>query len=118
MLQLSQIKLLQDAIFVEEHPVLVKETVNGITRDPNEVKRERETRLYRTGVVILQGEFSQKVIEEVGKDLIGKTVIYTANMAEVVDLPIVGVARLISLQAFYINGFIEDAKDDEDTRTT
>jgi len=113
MLKLEQIQLLPNTLMIEEHPVIVQDTVNGIARDPNEVKREREMRLYRTGVIISQGDIDEAVETNLTtKDLVGKTIIYTANVVDVIDLPIEGTKRVVSIHANNIYAFLVDEEID------
>ncbi len=120
MLNINQINLNDNLLLIEEHPVIVQETISGVHRDPKDIDREKAARLFRTGVVKSEGILSGEVLSSfstIGKDnqrerlnlntLVGQTVLYMANGIDVVDIPVEDSKRLVSINALYIHSLIK-----------
>lgn len=111
MLDLKQIKLKPNLLLVEEHPVEVEETSNGVMLNPERIKAIKESRRFRTGTVILEGENTFSSIFIKGKSitsLLHQIIIYPADAVDVIDIPVEGTTRLISINSDYIFGIITD----------
>ena len=114
MLNLKQIQLPNNILLIEEHPVVVDETVGGVHRDPVDIAREKSMRVFRTGKVISEGiidttiltSFSTKGKSLIISTLVGKTVMYMAPSVDIVDVPVEQTKRLVSINASYLFSLI------------
>ena len=99
MLKIEEIKLKQNLVIIEEHPVEVDETIGGVMKSEEQIAQERAKRLVRTGVVIASGQIGELTNSALpssltkGKhltpeELIGTVVVYPANAVDFVfDIP-------------------------------
>lgn len=117
MLNQNSIKLKNNFIVVDEHPVVVAETIGGVMRSEEDIKREKQSRTIRTGVVKLAGHIEDSILESLSpsltkgklEQLVGSTVIYSVHAVETpIDVPVEGIERPLLLNIAYIIGFIED----------
>lgn len=113
MLNLNQIDLKQNLLLIEEYPVQVEETINGVRKPQEAIEKEKLAKRFRVGKVIAAGWITDDVKQELPlslfkgekpahEEIIGKEVIYTANGAELVDLPVEGTKILVTNNARYI----------------
>lgn len=120
MLNIEEIKLKQNLVIIEEHPVEVEETVGGVLKPEEQIAQEKAKRLVRTGVVIASGQIGELTNSTLpssltkGKhltpeELIGTVVIYPANAVDFVfDIPLKDTKRPIVLSIDYILGTLEE----------
>lgn len=118
MLNQNSIKLKNNFIVVDEHPVVVvAETIGGVMRAEEDIKREKQSRTIRTGVIKLAGYVEDSILESLSpsltkgklEQLVGNTVIYSVHAVETpIDVPVEDVTRPVLLNIAYIIGFIED----------
>lgn len=121
MLNLKQFQLPKNILLIEEHPVTVEETVSGVHRSKEDIDREKSMRVFRTGVVLAEGELDKEILSSFstkGEDnrlhqldltsLIGKTVVYMVHGVNVVDVPVEDTKRLVSIKADYLFSLLAD----------
>ncbi len=111
MLNLKQITLKPNLLLIEEHPVEVEETSNGVMLNPERIKVLKESRRFRTGTVILEGDCTSPSFSIKGKNvtsLLNQIILYPADAVDVIDIPVEGTTRLVSINADYIVGIIQD----------
>ena len=123
MLNKNSIKLKNNLIVVDEHPVVVNETVGGVLRPEEEIKKEKQSRLIRTGVIKLAGTIDTEVIDKLStssfkgkifqqEGLIGQTVLYSVHAVEQpLDVPIEDISKPVLLNLGYIYAFLDDEHD-------
>jgi hypothetical protein len=107
-MEIKDLTLLENILVIEEHPVVVPETHNGIMLNPERVDQLKQARRFRTGVVLGQGYISpdsqaSSILK--GKlTFIGETVVYDAQTADLLDLPISKETnnKLITINANYL----------------
>lgn len=125
MLTLKQIKLKNDMLLLEQYEVEVPSVVSGITRDPEEVKREKETRRFRIGKVIAMGIINNDAINSIKQSLLkaniteqdessnkelllNNNLLFDASSIDLFDIPVEGYkpGTLILVNVHYIYGEI------------
>lgn len=116
MLQLETIKLPNDLLLIDEHPVVVQETTAGIkTMSEEEIKHEKLTKRIRTGTVIKEGVQSQESFDRFGNitptlnTFVGQTVMYMAMSVDPIDIAIEGVAIPVTTRSNYLLSIIDES---------
>lgn len=116
-LQLQTLQLKKNTLIIDAHPVQVSEYIGTIKKTEEALKAEKDSTVFRTGIVVQEGiqdlEVREKFINSSGdipETFVNCIVLFSARGVDPIDVPVEGVQCPVLINTEYLIAIIDETR--------